>query len=190
VEEAPARAPDRRRRVAAGVTAVVLAGLVVALLLGVGDDGAGDELDDGTPRAVAGEGSVSDVSFARFDGSDGSFADYAGRPVVVNFFAEWCAPCVEEMPAIERVHQRYRDDVAFVGVNLRDPIEDGRAVARRTGVTYDLARDPDGAVYDRFTDTGVMPVTALVDGDGDLVEVRHGQLSEDELADLVREKLL
>jgi cytochrome c biogenesis protein CcmG, thiol:disulfide interchange protein DsbE len=192
VEEAPARAASgRSRRVALVVTAVVLVGLVAALVLGAGDDhGDAGELDNGVPRATDGQGNVADVSFTRFDGSDGSFGDYEGRPLVVNFFAEWCTPCVKEMPAVERVHQRYRDEVAFVGMNLRDPIEDGRDVARRTGVTYDLARDPDGRIYERFTNTGVMPVTALVDEHGNLVEVRHGELSEAELVELVREKLL
>ena len=194
MEEVAAPAPPRgRRRVAIVVTATVLVALVAALLLGAGDDGGRDdagELDNGVPRSGESSGNVAAVSFERFDGSEGSFADYEGRPLVVNFFAEWCTPCVKEMPAIERVHQRLGDEVAFVGMNLRDPIEDGRAVVRRTGVTYDLARDPDGRIYERFTDTGVMPVTALVDPDGNLVEVRHGELSEEELATLVQEELL
>jgi thiol-disulfide isomerase/thioredoxin len=47
---------------------------------------------------------ASDLPFLRVDGTEGSLADYAGRHVVLNFWATWCAPCREEMPSLQNLH--------------------------------------------------------------------------------------
>ncbi len=119
-------------------------------------------------------------SFSRLEGGLGSFADYRGTPLVVNFFASWCAPCAAEMPDFESVHQDLGDRVAFVGVNLRDQVGAASALVESTGVTYDVFRDPSG---DLATAMGVvaMPSTLFVAPDGRVVEVKAGELSADEL---------
>ena len=81
--------------------------------------------------------------FERFDGTEATFADYLGTPLVVNFFASWCAPCVREMPDLRRPStSEMGDQVAFLGMNNQDRAADGEAIAEKTGVTYDLAHDP------------------------------------------------
>src|SRR5947208_5344608 len=87
-----------------------------------------------------------DASFKRLDGSTAGFADYRGKPVVVNFFSSTCVPCLTEMPALEQVHQELGPAVAFVGMNAEDTVEDGRAIVAKTGVTWDIGRDPDDAL--------------------------------------------
>src|SRR5690349_181292 len=82
----------------------------------------------------------------RLDGTETSFADHHGTPMVVNFWSSSCAPCVTEMPDLEAVHQEYGDRVAFIGVDVRDGVGSGQAMADRTGVSYELVRDPDGKV--------------------------------------------
>nr|MDQ3293736.1 TlpA family protein disulfide reductase [Actinomycetota bacterium] len=115
-------------------------------------------------------------------------AGFRGTPLVVNFFASTCVPCVEEMPAIERVFQAGAGRFAVVGVAVNDRVDDALALVERTGVTWDLATDPDGT-FIRAMGGLYLPTTALIDAEGEVVEVRTGTLDADELVDLLDEHL-
>src|SRR5687768_1393784 len=80
-------------------------------------DGEDDEssVDDLIGGDATGE-RVGDTTFTLLEGGSMSLGDLRGTPVVLNFFAEWCPPCVTEMPAFEAVHQELGDRVAFVGL--------------------------------------------------------------------------
>ena len=128
-----------------------------------------------------------DVSLPTFTAGDTfSLADVTGRPAVVNFFASWCAPCVAEMPAFEEVKAEVGDAVTFVGIDVEDTIEDGDALIERTGITWRVARDPEGELVRAVGGLG-MPTTVLLDADGDIVERRTGAMDGDELARLLGE---
>jgi thiol-disulfide isomerase/thioredoxin len=130
------------------------------------------------------------VAFERFDGGPARLDDWRGRPVVVNFWASWCPPCVAEMrDAFEPLHREFGDRVAFLGVNLQDTTEAALAVVAQTGVTHDLARDPDGALFTAFGGFG-MPTTALIDEAGVVVARHTGALTQAQLAALIRDHLL
>ena len=90
------------------------------------------------------------------------------------------------MPAFEAVHQGMGDEVAFVGMNNQDRASDGEAIAEKTGVTYDLARDPDGDFLSVFGGI-VMPTTVFIDAEGTVVEVHNGALSQSALEDRLHE---
>jgi cytochrome c biogenesis protein CcmG, thiol:disulfide interchange protein DsbE len=130
-----------------------------------------------------------DVRWSTFDGGQASLADYQGEPVVVNFFGSWCAPCVEEMPAFESVHQELGDRVRFVGLAVNDSVDAAQDLVERTGVTYDVGRDAAGRMFEAF---GVvnMPSTFLVSADGRVVASHPGKLTADQLRELVGEHLL
>jgi thiol-disulfide isomerase/thioredoxin len=111
-----------------------------------------------------------------------------GRPVVLNFWASWCPPCLAEMPEFERVHRRLGDRVAFLGVNQRDQAQAAEELARSTGVTYPLAVDPTGRSFDAFGGLG-MPTTALIRADGTVADIFAGQLDETLLSERIRRAL-
>ena len=115
-------------------------------------------------------------------------ADLRGRPVVLNFWASWCPPCLAEMPEFERVHRRLGDRVAFLGVNQRDQAQAAERLARASGVTYPLATDPAGRVFDTFGGLG-MPTTVFIRADGTVAEIFAGQLDERLLAERIRRVL-
>ena len=177
--DSAATPPDGRRRsappiVVLGLGALALIALVAAFLLTGGSGG----LD----RSAAPTDPYPD-----FDGVERSLADYRGRPLVVNFWASTCIPCVEEMPAFERVHQSREGEVAFVGLNVNDLIEDGLRLAEQTGVTYDLGRDPAGELLRAVEGIG-MPTTVLVHPDGTMSRPHTGELSESELNTMIDEE--
>jgi thiol-disulfide isomerase/thioredoxin len=153
--------------------------LLIVALVGLAACSSGD----------GGRSEVASISYERFDGTTASLGDYEGRPLVVNFFASWCAPCVTEMPALEEVHQKYGDEIAFLGLAMNDTVEDAQALVDRTGVTWDLGRDPRGEIIRELGGIG-MPTTVLVTAEGEVVETHVGELSRKELTDLIEDELL
>ena len=115
-------------------------------------------------------------------------ADLRGRPVVLNFWASWCPPCLAEMPEFQRVHRRLGDRVAFLGVNQRDQAQAAERLARSSGVTYPLALDAAGRAFDAFGGLG-MPTTVLIGADGTVADIVSGQLDETLLRERIRSVL-
>jgi cytochrome c biogenesis protein CcmG, thiol:disulfide interchange protein DsbE len=177
-----------------GATALALAaaGLVVVVGSGAGgdDEGAGDTTGNSITLSDPGAlpPSVHDVVLEDIGGDEQrplhSYMD--GRPVVVNFFASWCTPCVEEMPAFERVHEDLGDAVQIVGLAMQDGDERAQGIVDRTGVTYPTFADPEGSALTFFEGTN-MPTTVFIAPDGDVAEVHGGELSEDDLRGRIAE---
>ena len=159
-----------------------LLGLIVALLLtACGAEAAPqDDVTAGPP--------VPDRTFETFDGQQLSLDELAGTPLVVNFWASWCPPCVAEMPDLERVHLDVADQVRFVGLNTQDNRQQAETLVERTGVTYDLGLDPDGVLFSDF-EVVAMPTTFFVDDAGAIVHRHAGLLTEQQLRDLIEEHL-
>src|SRR5262249_17926078 len=95
---------------------------------------AGNPLQGGTAGDLVGRPFPA-VPLVDMDGNPRSIDDYAGRPLVVNFWAANCVPCRTEMPSLEQLHQQYGDRVTFVGVDSGESVEAGRPAAAISGVT-------------------------------------------------------
>jgi cytochrome c biogenesis protein CcmG/thiol:disulfide interchange protein DsbE len=99
-----------------------------------------------------------------------SLASFRGRPVVVNFWASWCAPCKSEAPALERTWREYRDrGLVVLGVDYTDASSDARRFVEKRGLTFPIVRDPTGRIGSSYRLTGV-PETFVLDRKGRLVE--------------------
>lgn len=188
-----ARPSPRRILVVGTLVALILAVGVGALAALVLDDEEPERLGDGAVQAELvpiDEDEIVGVPvaqpFVTFDGEAANTAQYLGTPLVVNFFAEWCAPCVAEMPAFETVHRERAGEVAFLGISTQESPDDGRSIIESTGITYDVGRDPDGEMFATFLGTG-MPTTALIDANGTVVGVRSGALTAQELREWLDE---
>jgi thiol-disulfide isomerase/thioredoxin len=129
-----------------------------------------------------------DASFKRLDGSTASFADYHGKPVVVNFFSSTCVPCVTEMPALERVHQELGAKVAFLGLNVQDTVEAARSFLETVKVTWDIGRDPSGSILRSEADGVGLPTTLLLDAQGMIVFKRLGAVDVGQLRQALADK--
>lgn len=100
-----------------------------------------------------------------------------GRTRLINFWASWCGPCRDEMPALER----FADDqgpngIEVVGIALDDP-EDARRFAAAAGVTFRLLVDTPGVADSSVVlgnRRGLLPYSVLVDADGRLVATHTG----------------
>ena len=172
---------------AAAAAVVILLG-VGWLLFGGGDDEPTPD-DDGVPQVEAGAPAPLDVTFEYFEGGEGTLADFEGKPVVLNFFASWCAPCVTEMPEFEEVHQEFGDEVVFLGMNSQDRREDGERIVDETGVTYVIAADTGQAMESGIGVFG-MPTTVFISADGTITRHWSGKLDKAELTQIIETDLL
>lgn len=142
------------------------------------DPNAAISLDELGGTDVTGQ-AVSATPYTTFDGATTTLAAHEGTPMVVNFWASSCLPCVTEMPDFERVHHDVRDQVTFVGLAVNDREDAARELAADTGVTYELGFDSSGII--RQSGGAVLPTTVFVAADGTILETHALVLDEAEL---------
>lgn len=143
---------------------------------------------DGVPVARRGE-PVPAVRVAALDGSPIDLpADYAGQPLLVNLWASWCGPCIEEMPELDRFAvEQGANGVQVLGIAL----DDANAVQdflQRIPVQYRIALDAPGpadAGVRLGNPRGVLPYTALISADGRLLKQKIGPFAHGEIDDWV-----
>ena len=197
-------APALRAAVRAGLTAGLAAVLTATAGACTGTATLGD--DEEIPKIVLNQDSpgfaadtdispeasdgtdLSDLSFDLFDGGTGTVADYEGTPLVVNFFASWCPPCVREMTDFQDVFERLEGQVAFLGLSQDQSPQDALALVEATGVTYDVGWDLDLEVYGA-TGSIAMPTTAFVSPSGELLDTFAGALDTEALAEFIEDTL-
>ena len=115
-----------------------------------------------------------DFSLKTPDGQTVRLSDFKGRPVLVNFWATWCAPCLIEMPALEQVYGKYKDQgLVVLGVNQADAADKVAQYMRSNGLTFTAVLDTDLAIGRLYRITGY-PTTWLIDREGNLRQLRRG----------------
>lgn len=101
-----------------------------------------------------------------FAGGKVRLGDFRGKLLMLNFWASWCVPCREEMPALERLYRKYKDNgFVLLGVNLQDDKNRAAAFIKELKITFPTAFDPDGEVGRLYGAWG-LPATYLIDANG------------------------
>lgn len=117
--------------------------------------------DFSVPRYVVGSASNAGTLSRR---------DFEGRVAIVNFWATWCQPCEQEMPAMQRLYARLpRDRFELIAISIDEEPEKLAAFVERYGITFPIGTDPGKQVATAYQTTGV-PESLLVDRDGRIVE--------------------
>lgn len=106
----------------------------------------------------------------KLDGSGkAGLSDYAGKVVVVNFWASWCGPCNQEGPVLAAAAKKWAgQDVVFLGVDSRDATGDAQKFEQKYGITYTSIEDPNGTVAPHYGVTG-FPETYVISKSGTVV---------------------
>jgi cytochrome c biogenesis protein CcmG/thiol:disulfide interchange protein DsbE len=111
-----------------------------------------------------------------------------GRPTLVNVWATWCPPCVDEVPDLAAFADRAGDRVGLVGVLTQDPAANGLEFARQYDMHWPSVVDDTGEVFRAFRPGP--PVTLFLDAQGRVVHKRSGKFTGvDEIEALVAEHL-
>jgi cytochrome c biogenesis protein CcmG, thiol:disulfide interchange protein DsbE len=112
------------------------------------------------------------------DGPEVDLAALRGRPVVVNFWATWCPPCVREFPLLRKAAAAHRDDrLAVIGVLSRDNPAAARDFVRAQRTTWPVGLDPAGDTAAAWGAVG-LPHTWFVRPDGTLASHQLGELTQ------------
>ena len=125
------RLTGRHKVISAAV--VVFIAMVIAVSVGTGPGGAAASYRAAPPFTLSALGEP---------GRQVSLSQYAGQPVIVNFWASWAEPCQQETPLLARWHARH-GHVVLLGVDDNDTTVSALKFSRAKGVTYPLAFDPD-----------------------------------------------
>ncbi len=137
--------------------------------------------------AVPGQ-TARDFTLKLFDGGSFSLAGARGKPVVVNFWGSWCAPCREEAPVLNRAWENYGARVAFIGVDIWDNDRAARGYLAEVGARYPNGPDPSGEIAIDYGVSGV-PETLFITRDGRVLHKFVGPLNDANLTRLLEQLL-
>jgi cytochrome c biogenesis protein CcmG/thiol:disulfide interchange protein DsbE len=153
------------------------AALVGLLAYGVASQGTDSSIDDALSAGQRLEAPITSLPVLGRAG-ERSLADYRGKVVVLNFWASWCPPCIDELPLLERTQKRIQAQNATVlGVNYKDIPEDAIDLARRFDVSFPSVRDRDGEYAEEYATLG-FPETFVIDRKGRIAASRRGPVDE------------
>jgi peroxiredoxin len=125
-----------------------------------------------------------DFTLLSLAGPPVSLHEQQGKVVLINFWATWCAPCREEMPALQAAYEKLADQgLVVLGVNWTqaDYLPDVEAFVEALGLTFPILLDSDGTVSEDLYRVLGLPTSVLVGRDGMIRAVRIGVLDLQEL---------
>jgi len=131
-----------------------------------------------------------DASATAFDlrdttGKEHRLADYKGRYVVVNFWATWCVPCVQEIPEISAFQKAHKDVVVIgIAMDAENPAK-VKQFATKVGHDYALVLSDD-SVEDQMCTPHALPATRIYDPTGKVVYDRVGRVTKKVLEDTTK----
>jgi thiol-disulfide isomerase/thioredoxin len=118
------------------------------------------------------------------DGKSANTEDWRGKVLVVNFWASWCPPCVEEMPALDKIAQEYAaKNVLIVGIGIDSP-SNIRQFLKKTPVSYPImigGLEGSALAKQMGNAQGALPYTVIINAKGKSVYTKLGKISEEEL---------
>jgi cytochrome c biogenesis protein CcmG, thiol:disulfide interchange protein DsbE len=113
-------------------------------------------------------------------GQEVSLADYAGHPLIVNFFASWCEPCQQETPLLARFYHTEHGRVAIVGLDENDVLGSAMSFTHKEGVSYPVGFDPEVVAASAYG-VAALPQTFFLNAKHRIVDRVFGAVT---LADL------
>lgn len=125
-----------------------------------------------------------DIRIFDRDGNEISLSSFAGKPIIVNFWATWCGYCVKEMPDFNDAYEKYGNKIHFLMVNTDDGIEKGEKFVNDKGYSFPVYYDLEHSAYVTYALTS-LPRTVAIDKNGNIVYNQPGMLTADALQNII-----
>ena len=126
------------------------------------------------------------------DGKTVNTQDWQGKVLVVNFWASWCPPCVEEMPALDKLQQEFlQQNVLFVGIGIDSP-SNIREFLSKTPVSYPIViggLEGSNLSKQLGNSQGALPYTIIINAKGKASYSKLGKISEDDIRSAIKSAL-
>ena len=126
------------------------------------------------------------------DGKPVDTKNWQGKVLVVNFWASWCPPCVEEMPTLDQISKEYAaKNVLFVGIGIDSP-SNIREFLQKTPVSYPIViggLEGSNLAKQMGNSQGALPYTVIISPSGKSTFTKLGKISEDELKKAINSAL-
>lgn len=124
------------------------------------------------------------------DGKSFDLAAHRGKVQVINFWATYCPPCVEEMPTFIKVQKQFAEKVQFVGISVDDNIDEVHGFLKKNNfeMSYPIVMATE-EMFEKFGDMPYLPTTVFIGKDGEVVDQFTGDLSEKKLVEIINKLL-
>lgn len=168
------RSLSRGRRLAITTSAGVIA--VVAAITAIASTSGGAGQAPTHPQAPA-------FTLPALGSSGGhiSLAGFAGKPLIINFFASWCEPCQKETPLLARFYRAAHGSVTLIGIDANDKASAALKFIHAAGVSYPVAFDPYPMHTTISFGVDALPQTFFLDARHRIVKLVRGAVTEQEL---------
>ncbi|WP_077326456.1 redoxin domain-containing protein [Virgibacillus siamensis] len=178
---------------------VILAGVMIAGFMNSKSDetsSSGENENDSQGAGIvapdqtgveAGE-TAPDFELETLSGETFRLSDLRGKAVFLNFWASWCGPCKKEMPDMQQFHEKHKNDVEVIAVNLTGSemgVGKVRNYIDKFGYTYPIPLDKKSKVQEMY-DVTVVPTTYFIGPDGEVMESKRGPMTYDFMLDMLK----
>ena len=151
--------------------------------------GQGDSVIEFKPGMPIKEGvAAPDFTGELMDGTSITLSELQGKPVIINFWATWCGPCVKEMPAFERLKDDFGDKIGIIAVNCGDDAGTVKDFVEENGYTFPVVLDEEYSISMLYP-TNSIPYTVVVDAEGRVTHISTGALDADTMYERYKEAL-
>jgi thiol-disulfide isomerase/thioredoxin len=121
------------------------------------------------------------IQHTSLNGDDIDLWALRGKPVLINFWATWCAPCLAEMPDLQAIYEDYQPlGLRILAVNLSESPTEIESWVARFQLTFDILPDDAGDILKQYPRHGP-PATYLVSPDGIITRIDYGPIHADTL---------
>ena len=137
------------------------------------------EAEAGSEDAAAEAEKAPDFEAELADGTTLTLSEEEGKVILLNFWATWCNPCVEEMPALQHLYDDYNaSEVQILAIDCAETKGEVDGFISDNGYTFPFAYDENGAIGELYPTNGI-PYTVIIDQEGNIAETFIGSEGAD-----------
>ena len=131
-----------------------------------------------------------DFTLNDVNGNQVQLSALAGQPVIINFWATWCAPCRVEMPELEAAYQAHQDEgLVILALDQQERAEDVSLFFEELGLNFTAVLDNEGTVSELYGVANILPTTFFINGQGEVTAIHRGPTVQSQIDDYLADTL-